>query len=290
MPRYFTELVRAGWKKEFYSCVGLDSQFKRIPDCVKDRSRNDDDVMFEFNRCIINSTCDAVAAFKINAGFYLARGWEGVRALELTFAYLREHAPKIPTILDAKSGDIGASNEAYAEFAFEVCQADAVTLHNYLGLESLKPFEQYEGKGLIVLARTSNPGGGEFQDLDLDTSPVRPLYQHVARRIANTWSKTGNYWLVAGATYKDEVAAIRHLAPAAGLLLPGFGKQGASIEDVIPVAKCSDGHGFLANSSSGIIFASKGEDFAAAARKELENFNREIAEAKALDTLTFPED
>lgn len=308
MSRNFNDLVRARWEKGFHSCLGLDSAFDKIPACVKDRTRDNGTAIFEFNRSIIDATWPRVGAYKPNLGFYLQEGWRGVQALEMTCDYIRERAPEIPIILDTKSGDIGGSNEAYAKFAFAVCGADALTLHSYLGGDSLKPFESYEGKTLIPLALTSNPGAGEFQNLPVllnrqqlaetfgvevaahilrrkglvGAETLLPLHQVVAGRVAAHWNSNGNFWVVAGATYPNEVAAIRENAPDIGLLLPGFGKQGASIKDTIPVAKDSSGHGFLANSSSGIIFASPNEDFAEAASQKLDNFNREIAEALAM--------
>src|SRR3989339_270576 len=179
MPTFLDKLT-AKWNEGKFVCIGLD---------------NSD---FEFNRNIIDQTFDLVATYKPNSAFYEEKGAQGWEALKKTIQYIREKDPSIPIILDAKRGDIGNTNEAYAKAIFDDLGVDAVTVHPYLGKESLKPFLQRTDKGIIVLVRTSNPGAGEFQDLKVDS---KPLYQTVAEHVKN-WGS--NVAVVVGATYPEE--------------------------------------------------------------------------------------
>ena len=291
--RNFRELLEAQWSRGNFVCVGLDSEFGKIPESAR-RSGNERDVsvantVVAFNRAIVEATKDLVCAYKPNAAFYEAYGDEGIGALQRTIADIHAIAPDVPVILDAKRADIGNTNAGYVDAAFGSLRADAITVHPYLGAEALQLFLARAEKGIIVLCRTSNPGAGEFQDLPvaidneegrflaeaLGIEPkmygyVAKLYQHVAYRVAKHWNKNGNCALVVGATYPNELREVRELVGDMPILVPGIGAQGGDVEKTVSAGKDSRGQGIIVNSSRGIIFASKGADFAEAARRETE--------------------
>ena len=192
--------------------IGLDSDLSKVPDKFK-KAKNP---QFEFNKYIIDSTHDLVCAYKPNSAFYEAEGLKGILALRLTCHYLKKNYPHIPVILDAKRGDIGSSNKGYIKYAFAFLQADAITLHPFLGKESLKPFLELKKKGLFILCKTSNKGSGEFQNLKIvpllyDRTKVVQinLYKFIAEKVSNDWNQNHNCMLVVGATYPKELAEIK---------------------------------------------------------------------------------
>ncbi len=250
-------------------CVGLDSEMSKLPE----RIRTGPKPQATFNKAIIYATQDLVCAYKPNIAFYEARGTEGIEDLKNTCDFLRAHYPEIPIILDAKRADIGNTNEGYVSFIFDYLGADAVTLHPYLGREALKPFLDRKDKGCIILCRTSNPGSGEYQDLKIDG---KPLYQVVAERVGKEWNVNGNCALVVGATYPEELAAVRKLVPDMPLLIPGIGAQGGDIEKTVKAGVDSKGKNAMINASRSIIFASSGMDFAPKARAEAETLRNSI--------------
>jgi len=250
-------------------CVGLDSEFSKLPEAVK----NSENPQFEFNKAIIEATHDLVAAYKPNSAFYEARGEQGVKELKMTCDYLVENYPEIVIILDAKRADIGNTNNGYVNFAFNYLRVDAITLHPYLGEEALRPFLDRADKGAIILARTSNPGAGEFQDLEM---AGEKLFMIVARKVNETWNKNNNCLLVVGATYPEELAEVRKAAPKMYFLVPGIGAQGGDVEKTLNAGLNADKNGLLINSSRGIIFASVNDDFAEVARVETMKLKDEI--------------
>jgi orotidine-5'-phosphate decarboxylase len=180
-----------------------------------------------------------------------------------TIRYIRERAPGVPVILDAKRGDIGSTAEQYAREAFERFQADAVTVNPYLGYDSVEPFLKHEGRGVVVLCRTSNPGAREFQDLLVDG---RKLFLTVAETVARKWNAGGQCLLVVGATYPAELGEVRALVGNMPLLVPGVGAQGGDVAEAVRNGRTRAGAGLVLNSSRAILYASPGPDFAAAAR------------------------
>src|SRR5437764_7012563 len=198
----FIVKLERGWQQHNFVCVGLDADYDQLPSIIKTR-QSVEDAIFHFNREIIDATHDLVCAYKPNAAFYEAQGDAGFRALVRTVQYVHEHYPGIPVILDAKRGDIGSTNLGYAHSAFDVIGADAITVHPYLGKEALAPLLARREKGIIVLAKTSNPGAGEFQDLPVGETQ-EPLYLVVARQVATNWNTNGNCALVVGPTYPAE--------------------------------------------------------------------------------------
>ncbi len=269
--RNFRELIETKWGEKKFLCVGLDSDYTKIPEFA----RTDDiaNTIVTFNKAIVEATKDLVCAYKPNIAFYEAYGDAGWFALCETIVRIREMAPDVPVILDAKRADIGSTNVGYVDAAFDLLQADAITVHPYLGAEALEPFLARAEKGIFVLCRTSNPGAGEFQDLLVNGEP---LYRFVARRVASEWNKNGNCALVVGATYPDELREVRGLVGDMPILIPGIGAQGGDVEKTVSAGKDSRGQGMIINSSRGIIFASKDRDFAEAAGREALALHEEI--------------
>lgn len=281
MGRNFMEMVKNQWSQGKFVCVGLDSDYSKIPGCIKGSDPKNSTTAF--NRAIINGTKDLVCAYKLNIAFYLAYGTAGLKALKKTMAYINRFAPDIPTILDAKLADIGNTNNGYVQEIFGYLNADAVTVHPYLGAEALKPFLDQKDKGIIVLCRTSNPGAGEFQDLHIPSAMIPgqrdvQLYKYIAYQVANEWNKNNNCMLVVGATYPEELREIRQIVRDMPILIPGIGAQGGDLEKSVQFGKDSYRAGFMINSSRGIIFASDGPDFAQAARRETIKLNDSINE------------
>ncbi len=246
-----------------YVCVGLDSDMGRLPSSVMHTPLP----QLAFNQQIIDATASVAAAYKPNSAFYEAQGASGFDALAETIAYIRAAAPGAMVILDCKRGDIGSTNRGYAEAAFTTLGADAVTIHPYLGVEAMREFLKDPSLGAFVLCRTSNPGTGEFQDLQVaaDDGSSSMLYEVVARHVRDDWNTNRNCGLVVGATYPGELVAIRSIAPELPFLIPGIGAQGGDLAATIEASGVSNGAPTLINSSRGIIFASSGEDFARAA-------------------------
>lgn len=229
-------------------CVGLDSDINRIPQ----QFLSEENPQWAFNRHIIDWTQPYAAAFKINTAFYEAQGALGWHAMSSTVAYLKAEHPDILTICDAKRADIGNTSTAYAHAIFDELDFDAVTLHPYLGQDALQPFLDRRDKGCIVLCRTSNPGSGEFQSLDVDG---RPLWQYIAEQVRDRWNSHQNCMLVVGATYPNELRAAREIVGDMTLLVPGIGSQGGDVAAVIHSGANSHGRGLIINASRSIIFA-----------------------------------
>lgn len=273
----FVAKLEARWKKGNFVCVGLDSELAKIPQAARENTRfamhPDAGAILKFNTKIIVATADLVCAFKPNIAFYEAQGAHGMEALRETVKLIKWNYPDIPVILDAKRADIGNTNNGYVQLAFEVLGVDAITVHPYLGKEALKPFLDRKDKGIFVLARTSNPGAGEFQDLLVGEEP---LYKVVAKNIAASWNGNGNCGLVVGATYPRELAEIRAVVGNLPILIPGIGAQGGEVEATVKAGQDIRGMGMIINSSRGIIFASNGPDFAEAARKAVQQLTGEI--------------
>jgi orotidine-5'-phosphate decarboxylase len=266
------------WKQSNFVCVGLDPAYEQLPTTVKSRG-SVEEALFVFNRYIIDATYDLVCAYKPNAAFYEAQGIEGLRALLRTVQYIKETYPHIPVILDAKRADIGTTNLGYVQAAFDIIGVDAITVHPYLGKEALAPFLARKEKGIIVLAKTSNPGAGEFQDLPVGEAQ-EPLYQAVARHVAKTWNTNGNCALVVGATYPVDLKNVRAIVGDMPILVPGIGSQGGEVAATVTAGKDSRGWGMIINSSRSIIFASGGNDFAMCARKATEQLREEVNKYK----------
>lgn len=244
-------------------CVGLDSELSALPASM----RGSADPQFEFNRAIIDATKDFVCAYKPNMAFYEAEGSVGLEALRRTIAYIPPH---IPVILDAKRGDIGNTSRLYAKACFDDLGVDAVTLHGYMGSDTVTPFLEYDGKGVFVLVKTSNPSAVELEDIVAHDG--RKLYLHVAQK-CEEWNRisNGRCGAVVGATYPEDLRAVRAILKSAPILVPGVGAQGGDLQATLK-AGLVQGSGLLINSSRGIIFASKEANFAERAAAEARSF------------------
>ena len=259
----FTQMLVAAWQKnDSLLCVGLDPDPARFPSHLKRGGEHDDNAILEFCTAIVDATADLVCAFKPQIAYFAACRAED--QLEALIAHIHEKHPGIPVILDAKRGDIGSTAEQYASEAFERFQADAVTVNPYMGHDSLAPWLAYREKGVILLCRTSNPGGSDLQFLDVGGEK---LYERVARLAAQEWNSSGQIGLVVGATFPGEIARVREIVGDMPLLVPGIGAQGGDIEATVRAGRTVDGAGLMINSSRAILYAGKDEDFAAAARQ-----------------------
>lgn len=266
---YIAKLDKVAKKNNSLLCVGLDSDYHKLPRFLLDHRYP----QFAFNKVIIDATHDLVCAFKPNSAFYEVQGEHGILQLKMTCDYIREKYRGIPVILDAKRGDIGESNDRYDRFAFEYLDVDAITLHPYLGREALEPFLNHKDKMCYILCRTSNPGAGEFQDLK---SGGKPLYQIVARHVADNWNKNRNCGLVVGATYPGELKIVRRIAKNLPFLVPGIGAQGGDLKKSVRYAADRHGSGFIITSSRSIIFASNNLNFAKKAREAAQKLKNQI--------------
>ena len=258
----FTEkLTSAQQANNSWVCVGLDPVMEQMPEAVRD----DESPFLAFGRAIVEATADIASAYKPNLGFWLAEGVAGLSALQQLIA---EIPKEIPVILDAKFNDIGNSAKAYARTSFEALKADVVTSNPYLGRDSAQSFLEYADHGIFLLARTSNVSAPDLQDQIVEG---HPLYEKVAQ-LATGWDAEfpGTCGLVVGATYPEELARLRQIAPGLPFLIPGIGAQGGNLEAAVTHGPTAEGIGPVINSSRGIIYAwssaSSGSDYAKAAR------------------------
>ncbi len=266
----FVEILAQSWRsRNSLLCVGLDPDLEKLPASVRAHRTP----LFAFNREIIDATAPWACAFKPQFAHYAAVAAEN--QLAQTIRYIKRRHPGIPVILDAKRGDIGATAKLYAREAFERYDADALTVNPYLGGDALTPFLQYAERGVFILCRTSNSGSGDLQQLQ---SGGRTLAHQVAARAAGSWNGNGNVGLVVGATWPEEVGAIRRLVGDMPLLIPGVGAQGGDPESVLAHGLTAEGAGVLISVSRAIIHAGEGSngDFAEAAAAEAEALCRRI--------------
>ncbi len=253
-------------KNDSLVCVGLDPDLDKMPEKFKASEKP----LLEFNKYIIDETKDSVCAYKPNSAFYEALGAEGIAQLKDTFIHIQTTCPEIPVILDFKRGDIGNTNDKYAHFAFEYLAADAITLHPYQGGASLKPYLDHKDKGIFVLAKTSNDGSGEFQDIEIDDMP---LYEHVVEAFMTSWDQNDNVAFVAGATYPQQLEKIREIAGQQTLILvPGIGAQGGNLEAMLKTGLNKDGKGLIINSSRGIIYSENPGEGATQLKTQINQF------------------
>jgi orotidine-5'-phosphate decarboxylase len=268
--KFAEKLARAVKKNNSLLCVGLDPDIAKIPEAAKSSGTP----LFDFNKAIIDATADQVCVFKPNSAFYEASGESGIAQLKQTCAYIQEHYPDVPILLDFKRGDIGNTNSFYAQFAFDYLGVDAVTVQPYMGRDANQPYLSYKDKGIFVLCRTSNPGAGEIQDLEIGG---KKIYQIVAEHVINEWNEHGNCSLVMGSPYPEELTWARQtFGDEFTFLVPGAGTQGGEIEKTIKAGVNSQGTGLMINSSRQTLYASSGPDFAEAARAQATKLKDEI--------------
>ena len=264
------ELIQQIKQKRSFLCVGLDTDPKKMPQCVFDLH----DPIFEFNKAIIDATAPYCVAYKPNLAFYETYGIKGMEAFVKTCEYIKENHPNHLIIADAKRGDIGNTSQMYARTFFEEYNIDALTVAPYMGEDSVTPFLQYEGKWVILLALTSNKGSHDFQ-LTEDAQGER-LFEKVLKK-SQEWGNTDNMMYVVGATQGKMFEDIRKLAPDHFLLVPGVGAQGGSLQEVCKYGMNKD-CGLLVNSSRGIIYASNDDHFAEVAGNKARELQQEMDE------------
>ena len=262
------ELIAQIQQKKSFLCIGLDVDLSKIPSHLLAEK----DPIFEFNKQIIDATHHLAVAYKPNTAFYEAYGIKGWQALEKTINYINENYPEIFTIADAKRGDIGNTSTMYAKAFFEDLNFDSVTVAPYMGSDSVEPFLAFENKTTILLALTSNKGGLDFQGLKTQDEA---LYKEVLKT-ALTWKNSENLMFVVGATKAEYFSDIRKIVPDHFLLVPVVGAQGGNLQDVCKYGLNKD-CGLLINSSRGIIYAGKNEDFAMKAQEEAKKLQLEMA-------------
>lgn len=303
MGREFRVLINRSWIDHKFVCVGLDLDTKnpKFPESAK-MAEGPRATLVKFGFDLVDATRDLAAAYKPNLAFFEAHGPEGIYALQQIIRHINEVAPGVPVIADGKRGDIGNTNRGYIEAVFEYLGADALTLHPYLGLkDGMQPFIDRKDKGFFVLARTSNAGAKDYQDLftlpfdpndrqELSAEAMLekisklclPLYQRIAADVATRWNVNRNCGVVAGATFPEELKRIRSIVgDDVTILIPAVGEQGGELELAVKYGMDAGGEGFVINSSRGIIFASSGSDYPIAARNATKKLNDQINAAIA---------
>ena len=281
MATTFTEQLQAAERRaDSMLCVGLDPEPAKFPGAwAGDASK-----IFDFCAAIVDASHDLVCAFKPQIAYFAAHRAED--QLERLIDHIQRVAPAVPVILDAKRGDIGSTAAQYAREAFERYRADAVTLSPYMGFDSIEPWLKHDGKGLILLCRTSNPGGSELQAQRLESGEL--LYEHIARLAAGPWNRNGQLGLVVGATFPAEIERVRALAPTLPLLIPGVGTQGgdaaatvrAGWRGTLLAGQPQTTGAVIVNASRAVLYASAGADFAAAARTVAETIRQALNAAR----------
>ena len=262
------QLVKQIKEKRSFLCVGLDSDIKKMPACIKDN----EDAIFDFNKAIIDATAPYTVAYKPNLAFYEAFGVKGWISFEKTVKYIKENYPEIFIIADAKRGDIGNTSALYARSFFEEMKVDSITVAPYMGEDSVKPFLAYDGTWVILLALTSNPGSHDFQ-LTKDEDGTM-LFEKVLAT-SQKWGSDQNMMYVVGATQGKSFENVRRIVPNHFLLVPGVGAQGGSLEEVCKYGMNKD-CGLLVNASRAIIFADGSENFAAVAAEKARDYQQQM--------------
>lgn len=262
------ELFRNIQRKKSFLCVGLDTDYQKIPKMLLEKEYP----VFEFNKRIIDATEDLCVAYKPNMAFYESLGAAGYMSLELTITYLRDHYPEAFIIADAKRGDIGNTSRMYANAFFKTLDCDALTLSPYMGSDSIQPFMEIDGKWVILLALTSNAGSADFQQIAVGEEKL--LYEEVITK-SSEWGTVNNMMYVVGATKAEALTSIRKLIPEHFLLVPGVGSQGGSLEEVAHYGM-NDRCGLLVNASRSIIYADITNNFEQAAREEASRLQKSM--------------
>ncbi len=256
-------------KKGSHICVGLDTDFERLPKSIKSSSVTDS--LFQFNKFIIDATHDICTSYKANVVFYAAYGLAGLEALQKTNEYIKS-TYDMPTIADCKRSEMLRSAEMTAKELFETFSFDAFTATPWFGYDTLEPYQAYAGKAVFVLCHDSNPTAGEVQDVELKDG--KRLYHHVTDLVCNRWNTSGNILIEAPLTYPKILKEIKDMAPKEQFfLLAGLGAQGGNIED-LRIFK--DDKNFIINASRSVIYASPEKDFATKARNTVLGYNEEI--------------
>ncbi len=273
---FLEKLLSAERQNNSLLCVGLDPEPERLPDEL--RTLPVERAIVQFCQAIVEATAPYASVFKPNLAFFEVLGPAGMVALQ---EVLQAIPPHIPVIADAKRGDIGNTARNYAAAIFETYGFDAVTVNPYLGLDAVAPFLAYRDRGVILLCRTSNPSASDFQDLLVqeEGGQARPLYEVVARRV-QSWNAADNCALVVGATYPQEMQAVRALCPDLPILVPGIGAQGGNLATIVPLAVNARGERAMISASRAILYAGSGTDYAGAASEAARELRDAINQAR----------
>ena len=272
----FYEKLQDRWQQGKYVCIGLDIDEKRLPGSVAPGVDAIERIR-QFLFIIISVTHQSASAYKLNSAHYERFGAQGVALLEEIIRHIHQEYPSIPVILDAKRGDIADTNIFYAQAAFDELNADVVTVHPYMGKQSLIPFLSRKDKGIIVMGANSAEGAEEFQDV-LVGDAHEPLYKYVSRCVAQTWNYNKNCSVTAGANDPRKLGDIRSVVGEMPILLLGIGAQGGDLVECMKYGKASQSLGLIINSSRAILYASAGDDFERAAQQSASRLNRQITE------------
>jgi orotidine-5'-phosphate decarboxylase len=273
----FVNTLNAAWSASNSAlCVGLDPDPSKLPKHLL-ASGDVPQAILSFCKTIVDATAPFVCSFKPQIAYFASQRAE--RELEALIAHIHKAHPGLPVILDAKRGDIGSTAEHYAKEAFERYQADAVTVSPYMGFDSIEPYLAFKDKGVIMLCRTSNPGGSDLQSLDIQSNNSTKVYEHVANLANGAWNRSGQLGLVVGATFPAELARVRELAPELPLLIPGIGAQGGDVAQTVKAGRRKDGHGMMINSSRAILYADSGRNFGEAAAQAAQTTRDQIRAA-----------
>ncbi len=266
----YSELFEQIQKKKSFLCVGLDTDINKIPEFLLDK----EDPMYEFNKAIVDATHEYTIAYKPNIAFYESMGTQGWITLEKTVKYIKTNYPEVFLIADAKRGDIGNTSKMYAKAFLDTMEFDSITVAPYMGEDSVTPFLEYNNKWVILLALTSNKGAFDLQFFKSEKEG-KVLYEKVLEK-SQDWGNKENMMYVVGATKAEMLEGIRKIVPNHFLLVPGVGAQGGSLEEVVKYG-INKNCGLIVNSSRGIIYASKGEDFAQVAGKKSKELQKQMA-------------
>lgn len=266
----YSELFEQIQKKKSFLCVGLDTDINKIPEFLLDK----EDPMYEFNKAIVDATHEYTIAYKPNIAFYESMGTQGWISLEKTVKYIKTNYPEVFLIADAKRGDIGNTSKMYAKAFLDTMEFDSITVAPYMGEDSVTPFLEYNNKWVILLALTSNKGAFDLQFFKSEKEG-KVLYEKVLEK-SQDWGNKENMMYVVGATKAEMLEGIRKIVPNHFLLVPGVGAQGGSLEEVVKYG-INKNCGLIVNSSRGIIYASKGEDFAQVAGKKSKELQEQMA-------------
>lgn len=275
---FLEKLLAAQRQQNSLLCVGLDPEVGRLPTPLLDLPV--EIAVTRFCQEIIAATIPYASVYKPNIAFFESLGVQGMQVFAEVIKAIPAH---LPILVDAKRGDVGVTAQHYATAIFDVYGCDALTVNPYLGLDSVAPFLAYQDKGVIILCRTSNPGARDLQDMLVqgDDGQMHPLYEMVARKI-QSWNQFGNCGMVVGATYPQELAAIRAICPTLPILIPGVGAQGGDLEAAIRAGVDAQGERAMLSVSRAILYASNDEDYAQAAGEQARVFRDRINQARAV--------
>src|SRR6266700_1263566 len=275
---FLEKLLTASRQHNSLLCVGLDPEAKRFPSALREMPV--EKAVVRFCQAIIEATAPYVCAFKPNIAFFEVLGPEGMYVFQKVLQAVPEH---IPIIVDAKRGDLGNTARNYAATVFDIYACDAVTVNPYLGYDSVAPFLAYEDKAVFFLCRTSNPSAHDFQDLLVceEKGQVRPLYEEIAKHV-QLWNRIGNCGLVVGATYPQELNAIRSMCPAMPILIPGVGAQGGNLGASVLAGVDISGEKAIISVSRAILYAGDGDNYAVSAAIEARKLRNRINEVRVI--------